>query len=664
MKNSASDGQEDTSEDSNETILGLNPADLLLRGLQSGKSATGSPQAWQPPTPEELAALLPQYEIEALLGRGGMGAVYRGKQMALDRAVAIKLLPAELAADTEFLTRFQREARTLAKLQHPGIVAVHDFGQTSEGHLFFVMEFVNGTDLARLIHGPGVNPAQALEIIAQVCEALQYAHSQGVIHRDIKPANVLVNQEGRAKLADFGLARPTSDETASLTRSNVVMGTPDYIAPEQMYGHADHRADLYSLGIMLYEMLTGQTPRGAWAPPSQRVQVDVRLDQVVIRALQQDPAMRYQQASEIKTDVDVIRTTPLPKAAKAKVNLASAAPGQRTTPLPKAKRPANKVAWAAAIVLPLLAVAGWWGIIRNDPPHWQRIERTEAAWKADGFEIKDGWVDFGSLNVNKHTTEWKMSEAAHEKPVLRNMAVRVRFKWNDQLQPQSVINLFVRTSDVKHPMATLWRDDVRLVLAPMKRTLGDFTLNPSLKQGQEGIFEVAVIEDRILVRVDGKVAYDVVQAGLSVQGGFEVQSHNCWLRDFEYLKLDGIADPLKALEWDVSANAPSTIPWTRIERTAEEWAKTGQTLKDGWVHNPDKNILVFDRLSAAKATSQFVVRTKVKFHEIEACLLFVNQTAGGHTWRKIQFYSHKQTILNGDHPPATTQRHVTKVEPR
>ncbi|MDP1586794.1 MAG: serine/threonine-protein kinase, partial [Prosthecobacter sp.] len=250
-------------DETQETIKGIHAADLLARGLESAKAATGNPQAWQPPTPEELAALLPQYEIESLLGRGGMGAVYRGKQAALDRAVAIKLLPAELAADAEFMSRFQREARTLARLQHPGIVAVHDFGQTSQGHLYFVMEFVNGTDLARLIHGPGINPVQALEVITQICDALQYAHSQGVIHRDIKPANVLINTEGRAKLADFGLARPTSEETASLTRSNVVMGTPDYMAPEQMAGnagHADHRADLYALGVMLYEMLTGQTP--------------------------------------------------------------------------------------------------------------------------------------------------------------------------------------------------------------------------------------------------------------------------------------------------------------------------------------------------------------------------------------------------------------------
>ncbi|HRQ87926.1 MAG TPA: bifunctional serine/threonine-protein kinase/formylglycine-generating enzyme family protein [Bacteroidia bacterium] len=289
-------------------IAEISPVELLRRGLQS-RPTSGAVGPWTPPQPEELARLLPQYQIESFLGRGGMGAVYKGRQTALDRPVAIKLLPAEMAADDSFIVRFQREAQTLARLQHPGIVAVYDFGQTGEGHLYFVMEYVDGTDLQRLLHGPGLSEGQSLEIVSQVCDALQYAHSQGVVHRDIKPANILVTADGRAKLADFGLARPLHDDGFSLTRSNVVMGTPDYMAPEQLYGTPDHRADLFSLGVMLYEMLTGRPPRGSWLAPSQRVQVDVRLDDVVVRALAEDPELRYQQASEIKSDVDRIRTT-------------------------------------------------------------------------------------------------------------------------------------------------------------------------------------------------------------------------------------------------------------------------------------------------------------------------------------------------------------------
>jgi len=250
---------------------GLDPGELLARALHTAQPSAGS-TAWTPPPPERLAALLPQYRIESLLGHGGMGAVYKGTQATLDRPVAIKLLPAELAADGEFFARFQREARTLAQFQHRGIVAVYDFGQTSEGHLYFVMEYVHGTDLSRVLRGLGLNPKQALAITGQICDALAFAHSQGVIHRDIKPANILLTKDGRAKLADFGLARPAAGPAGSLTGTDVIVGTPDYMAPEQHAGEADARADIYALGVMLYEMLTGQRPQGIFALPSQRVQ--------------------------------------------------------------------------------------------------------------------------------------------------------------------------------------------------------------------------------------------------------------------------------------------------------------------------------------------------------------------------------------------------------
>ena len=297
--------------DSDSELHGLDPGELLARAMQTASPSAGA-TAWTPPTPEQVAALLPQYRIESLLGHGGMGAVYKGWQPTLDRAVAIKLLPAEIAADAEFVTRFEREARTLAQLQHPGIVAVHDFGQTSEGHLYFVMEYVDGIDLQKILRGPRLQPAQALEAICQICEALQSAHRQGVIHRDIKPANVLFTRDGRAKLADFGLARPISENTGGLTHSHMAVGTPDYMAPEQREGQADQRADIYALGIMLYEMLTGQRPQGIFELPSRRVPVDARIDAVVVKALQQEPARRYQQVSDMQTDVDRIRSTPLP----------------------------------------------------------------------------------------------------------------------------------------------------------------------------------------------------------------------------------------------------------------------------------------------------------------------------------------------------------------
>ena len=345
------------------TVLGgMDPGELLARGLNS--VAPPSPETWIPPTVEELQRLLPQYEVRAIIGRGGMGAVYKAAQPRLDREVAIKLLPAELAEDPDFVARFEREARTLARLDHAGIIHVHDFGQTPENHLYFVMEFVDGTDLHQLIHGPGMSPAQALEIIGQVCEALQYAHAQGVVHRDIKPANILVTKDGRVKLADFGLARPMhANASGRLTLTRVVMGTPDYMAPEQKRGEGDHRVDLYALGVMLYEMLCRRTPQGAWQPPSQRVRVDVRLDQIVIKAMQEEPELRYQQASEVKSDVESVRTSMRPPIGTTPGKGGTPPPPARKPAAPPAKNKADRKGWmVAAAVLLLGGFAIWLAI--------------------------------------------------------------------------------------------------------------------------------------------------------------------------------------------------------------------------------------------------------------------------------------------------------------
>ncbi|MEE2939542.1 MAG: serine/threonine-protein kinase [Planctomycetota bacterium] len=263
------------------------------------------------PTPEELNELLPEYEIEGLIGKGGMGAVFRARQKSLDRVVALKVL-IEPEADAGFAERFQREAQTLASLSHPGIVAVHDFGRAGD-HWYLSMELVEGTDLRRVIDGRAITPREALEIVSQVCEALQFAHDKGVVHRDIKPGNVLLDVQGQVKITDFGLAKMLGVRPApALTRATQVMGTPNYMAPEQWETplEVDHRADIYSLGVVLYELLTGELPMGNFALPSQRVQVDVRLDDVVLRALQKELPRRYQSAADVRTDVQHVVAHP------------------------------------------------------------------------------------------------------------------------------------------------------------------------------------------------------------------------------------------------------------------------------------------------------------------------------------------------------------------
>jgi len=252
---------------------------------------------------------LGQYEIKEMLGRGGMGTVYKAYQPMLDRLVAIKILPAKLAADYEFTTRFNREANALAGLSHPNIVGIYDIGQEG-GYFYFVMEFVEGVTVRQLIEECKLPPEEALKIVPQLCEALEYAHSEGVVHRDIKPENILIDKKGKVKIADFGLARIIRGDVRidPVTRTQEVMGTLDYMAPEQRTKakDVDHRVDIYSLGVVFYEMLTGELPIGKFELPSHKVQIDVRIDDIVMKTLEREPSKRYQRVSEVGSAVTEI----------------------------------------------------------------------------------------------------------------------------------------------------------------------------------------------------------------------------------------------------------------------------------------------------------------------------------------------------------------------
>lgn len=301
---------------------GLCPQCLLKVALEPQSHAPASTQTgpknngFTPPTPQELNVHFPQLEFLELLGKGGMGAVYKARQKSLDRLVAVKILPPDVGFDTSFAERFTREARALAKLNHPHIVGVHDFGKAGEFY-FFVMEFVDGVNLRQAQRAGRLKPPVALQIVPQVCDALQYAHEEGVVHRDIKPENILLDKRGRVKIADFGLAKllgKTTDDM-TLTGTKQIVGTVPYMAPEQIEGSkdVDHRADIYSLGVTFYEMLTGELPLGRFAVPSKKVQIDVRLDDVVLRTLEKEPELRYQQASQVKDEVESISRTPAGK---------------------------------------------------------------------------------------------------------------------------------------------------------------------------------------------------------------------------------------------------------------------------------------------------------------------------------------------------------------
>ena len=283
----------------------------LLRGAlrDSDSRIPGTPPA---PDPADLAPDFPEFEIRGLIGRGGMGAVYEAVQKKLQRTVALKILPKELTASlpknvaAEFGDRYLREARALASLNHRHILTVHDFGER-DGFFWLVTEFVDGVNLRQLMDLGQLSPQEALRITPQICSALEYAHGQGVVHRDIKPENILIDQDGQVRIADFGLAKLLDDpDPVMLTRTTAVFGTPRYMAPEQWRasGTVDHRADIYSLGVVLYEMLTGELPMGHFAPPSKQPGVPPGLDEIVRRTLAQHPENRYQSARDVQSDVE------------------------------------------------------------------------------------------------------------------------------------------------------------------------------------------------------------------------------------------------------------------------------------------------------------------------------------------------------------------------
>jgi serine/threonine protein kinase len=259
-------------------------------------------ESFDPPSLEDLASLLPGYNLIAFIAQGGMGAVYKARQRSLDRDVAIKILPRELGADPEFRRSFETEAKAMARLNHPNLIGVYDFGD-ADGMPYIVMEYVPGKSLFHSAHNLAVEPRQAVTIVKAICDGLAHAHENGVIHRDIKPANILLTPKAEPKVGDFGLARPAGEGSTGL-----LMGTPGYTAPEiiRQPDHADHRSDIFALGVILYELLIGRCPPYDVPPPppSTIVGCDAALDAICAIATHPAADMRYPRAEVMSAALD------------------------------------------------------------------------------------------------------------------------------------------------------------------------------------------------------------------------------------------------------------------------------------------------------------------------------------------------------------------------
>ncbi len=288
---------------------------------ESGSVPGNVPEQQDQSVPADVANLnvvLDEYEFIRTIGQGGMGTVYKAVQKSINRPVAIKILQKiENDEALRFSDRFQREVHVMAQMSHANIITVYSFGQTTDGQLFFVMEYVKGRDLSQIIKKGGISTDHIFKWIEQICDALFYAHSMGVIHRDIKPGNILITEKGDVKIADFGLAKLTgggiTDEHTRLTKTNMAMGTPDYVAPEilETGANVDHRVDIYAIGVMLYEMLTGKIPRGAWKPPSSLVEGLHRgFDEIVVKAMEPDQELRFSDAGEFSASLLQVRDEP------------------------------------------------------------------------------------------------------------------------------------------------------------------------------------------------------------------------------------------------------------------------------------------------------------------------------------------------------------------
>jgi serine/threonine protein kinase len=354
---------------------GLCPKCLLAQAAASSPGDSLPAEGRSPPSLEAVRVAFPQLEIQELIGQGGMGAVFKARQPKLNRLVALKILPERLAADTAFAERFAREGQMLARLNHPNIVAIHDFGE-SDGFYYLLMEFVEGVNLRQALRAGGFTPPQALGIVPKICEALQYAHDEGVLHRDIKPENILLDVKGRVKIADFGIAKLAREPAPGepLTAAGAALGTPYYMAPEQIErpSDVDHRADIYSLGVVFYELLTGELPLGRFAPPSEKAAVDARVDEVVLQAMEHQRERRQQSAAQMKAQVETIASAGMGGGPQTGLSL-EASPASDNPPVSASPEAAPRprrlfrtiVAWVAVPVVLVVGLFGTFEISRE-----------------------------------------------------------------------------------------------------------------------------------------------------------------------------------------------------------------------------------------------------------------------------------------------------------
>ncbi|MDF1738380.1 MAG: bifunctional serine/threonine-protein kinase/formylglycine-generating enzyme family protein [Verrucomicrobiales bacterium] len=529
------------------------------------------------PSQEEMEQLFPDLEILSLLGTGGMGAVYKARQKRLDRLVALKVLSCPPEMHESFSLRFEREAQLLAKLLHPNIVTIFDFGEIRENGpgglplFYFMMEYVDGSDLSKRIRAGSLTAEETLSIVPQICDALQVAHDLGITHRDVKPANMLLDSQGQVRVADFGVAKIVDNEDdlmTGLTLTGTTMGTPHYMAPEQWDApeKVDHRSDIYSLGVIFYQMLTSERPVGRFLPPSQKVAVDPRIDDVVFKALETKRKDRYQNARDMAEEVrEVVATDTSRNSAGKKIALgliASAVIGagvwwgiqpdrevpQAETTLKAEIKKRDEIAYPKETP-PLQSTS-----LAYPPGKWVQILKTQAELDSALFAnrgentIRDGWVD-GSTTESTPTLRFPAIEA-------QNGGLRLRLKISDRKPLPTVLTINLRSSNEEAAVAGLsayrlsifgmHRDELSISSGYYQFDSNEWTPLSTVKStplpvpGDEFDVEFYTIGSRIMGRFNGQ-PLDIATDTRLVSGQVMLQNPHL-IRDVEFINLDGLSE--------------------------------------------------------------------------------------------------------------------------
>jgi predicted Ser/Thr protein kinase len=363
------------------------------------------------PTPPDpfVGQVLGGCRIDEVIGRGGMGVVYKATQLSLNRPVAIKVLPEEVCGQPQFVERFKREVDILSRLSHPNIVTVFERGEI-DGRLYVIMEYVQGASLREVMRKGPLPATEALSIVRGVLAALEHAHAKGIIHRDIKPENVLVAPGGIVKVADFGLSRLLEQDGATrLTHTQLLLGTFEYMAPEQREKakEADERADIYATGVVLYEMLAGELPIGHFAALSRKrpKECDSRIDEIVERSLAKSPEDRYQHASDMGAAVSRVLSVPL--AAAAVPGPAPAPPAAPPVLLPRA-RP-----WVRLLVATVLAGLAFVAAVSERSAH----DGLATPIAIMVLTFAGAWVVLSLASLARQRVVWARTWQAHARRV-------------------------------------------------------------------------------------------------------------------------------------------------------------------------------------------------------------------------------------------------------